>query len=128
MPLFRRVMSDRSKTPRGLSVLLSVQWDVKGDLSMIDIPVIGKVLGEAVKIGQYFKNKKEDEQMRLIADAFRRSVQANGGNCLKPEIGSEQDRLYSKMVAKGYLARVPFGYMLPEFVQHHGEGGHGSLY
>jgi len=93
---------------------------------MFDIPVIGKVLGEAVKIGKYFKDKKEDEQMRSIADALRRSVSANAGNCLKPEIGSEQDRLYSKMVAKGYLTRVPFGYMLPEFVQHH--GGPGSLY
>jgi len=88
---------------------------------MIDIPVIGKLLGEAVKVGKYFKNKKEDEQMRLIADALRRNVYANAGNCLKPEIGSEQDRLYSRMVAKGYLARVPFGYMLPEFVQHRSE-------
>ncbi len=52
------------------------------------------------------KDKKEDEQMRSIADALRRSVYANGGNCLKPDIGSEQDRLYSKTVAKGYLARV----------------------
>jgi hypothetical protein len=36
---------------------------------MIEIPMIGKVLEGAVKIGKYFKDKKEEEQMQLIADA-----------------------------------------------------------
>ena len=89
---------------------------------MIDIPVIGKVLGEAVKIGQYFKNKKDEDQMRSIVDELRRRAYANAGNCVRPEIGSVQDRRCSRMLAKGYLARVPFGgYMLAELVQHHDE-------
>lgn len=91
---------------------------------MIDIPVIGKILGEAYKIKQYFTDKKEEEQMRAIADELRRQTRASAGNCLKPVIGGEEDRLYERMVAKGYLVRVPFGYMLPEFVRH----GSGSLY
>ena len=83
---------------------------------MIDIPLIGKILGGAYKFGQQFKDKKEEEQMREIADDLRRSARANAGNCLQAEIGSDRDRLYSKMVTKNYLVRTPLGYMLPEYV------------
>lgn len=92
--------------------------EAKGVEDMIDIPVIGKLLGGAYKIGKHLIDKNEAEQMRTIVDDLRRRAYANKGNCLKAEIGSEQDRFYSKMVAKGYLTRVPFGYMLPEYVQH----------
>ena len=91
---------------------------------MVEIPVVTKLVEGAFKLGQHFKDKKEEERMRTIADQLRRTTQANAGNCLKPKIGSDDDRLYSKMVTKGYLVRVPFGYMLPEFGQHR----HGSLY
>jgi hypothetical protein len=53
--------------------------------------------------------------MRTAEDALRRSSQANAGNCLRPGIGSKEDRLYQRMAAKGYLIRTPLGYMLPEF-------------
>jgi hypothetical protein len=56
--------------------------------------------------------------MRSIVDELRRTTYANAGNCIASVIGSDQDRLLSKMVAKGYLARAFKGYMLPELVQH----------
>jgi hypothetical protein len=92
---------------------------------MIELPTIEKAVGvvqSALKIGKYFQGKKEeehakneDEQMRLIADELRRSTYANGPNAFRPAIGSNEDRFLSKMVVKGYLVRVPLGYMLPEF-------------
>ena len=91
---------------------------------MIDIPVIGKVLGLAVQFGQYvvkswqgYKSRKEDNLLLSLRDEFRRRVCANAGNCLRPEPGSEQDRRCLRMVARGYLAKDPFGrgYMLAEF-------------
>lgn len=96
---------------------------------MIDIPAIGKLLGVAVQIGQYFvkifqwkkatDEKSDEEQMRTIVDELRRMARSNL-TLIKPEIGSVQDQRCSRMVAKGYLARVQFGYMLPELVHHEG--------
>jgi hypothetical protein len=118
------------KTGLDYHVWQFVVWTLKGEQSMFDIPAIGKLLGLAVQIGQYFakiwqwkkakSEKTEDEQMRIIVDELRRRAYANAGNCVRPEIGSVQDRLCSRMVARGYLARVQFGYMLPELVQHEG--------
>jgi hypothetical protein len=90
---------------------------------MIDVP-LSKILEGAYKVGRHFREKEEGDQMQAIADNLRRRSYADAGNCLRPEIGSKEDRLCSKMVAKGYLVRVPFGYMLPEFVRNNG----GSLY
>jgi hypothetical protein len=106
-----------------------------GDTFMIDLSMITKLLGGALsgaqKVTQHFEKRKEEkrikteeELMQAVEDNLRRTTYANAGNFLKPEIGSEDDRLYSKMAAKGRLVRVPFGYMLPEFVQH----SSGSLY
>ena len=80
---------------------------------MIEIPVITKVICEVYKIGQHFKNKKKDERMRTKADELRRLRTHAVNPCLRPVIGSEEDRFYSEMVAKGYLTRVFGGYMLP---------------
>lgn len=74
-----------------------------------------KILGEAFKLGKHVKDAKDEEQMQTIVDNLRRSSGRNGGNCLNPEIGSEADRLYSKMATKGYLVRMAHGYMLPEY-------------
>jgi hypothetical protein len=56
----------------------------------------------------------EEDDMRLIVDTLRQRSLRNAGNCLKPQIGSEEDRLCARMVAKGYLKSGPGGgYMLP---------------
>lgn len=87
---------------------------------MIDLVAGAKILtGAATKAFDY-----EEEDTLRVVDELRRRSYANSGNCLNPEIGSPEDRLSTKMVAKGYLVRVPFGYLLPEMVNMR----NGSLY
>ena len=82
---------------------------------MIDIPIISKVLEVGVKAFQRRREKREEDAMQSVLADLRRRSKASGGNCLTATAGSEEDRLYQKMVAKGYLVRIPLGYMLPEF-------------
>jgi|SRR5579862_1407483 len=98
---------------------------------MIDLLAAGKTLFDISKsANQWYRDRQqkkqhdeeekqhqsEEEKMQAVLDDFRRRSMANVGNCFKAEIGSEEDRLYSKMVAKGYLVReFGNGYMLPEF-------------
>ena len=89
---------------------------------MIEFP-IAKILEEAVKLWKRNKEGKEEEHMRQLADQLRRTSQTNSGNVIKAEPGSDEDRYLSKMVEKGFLVRVPFGYMLPEFAPTHRGGG-----
>lgn len=84
---------------------------------MIDIPVVTKLIEGAVKIAggvrklrQHSEEQKEDEMMRTITDDMRRRK----ADCIRPQIGSEQDRFCQKMVVKRYLKRSSIGYMLPE--------------
>jgi hypothetical protein len=83
---------------------------------------LGKAAMEVVsggrKIVQAHEDKKEDERMREIYDQLRRSWMSNGANCLTAEIGSPEDRFYSKMVAKGYLVRsFGNGYLLADMMR-----------
>lgn len=57
----------------------------------------------------------EELELRIVDDLRRTSRIPGAGNCLTAEIGSEKDRLYGKMAAKGLLVRGPFGYTLPEY-------------
>ena len=92
----------------------------------IEVPLVGKAVELGCKAYQHFRNRSEEKRMQAVVDEFRRRSQRNAGNCLKVVIGSDEDRLYSKMVAKGYLVRVPgLGYMLPEFAPGRSQG---SLY
>ena len=87
---------------------------------MLDL-LIGKALDYAGKVMSYFRHKKEQEKLllqgeleRQIVDDLRRSSKAMKGNCLTAEVGSERERLLSKIAAKGHLVRTRTGFMLPE--------------
>ena len=82
---------------------------------MIDVPIITKIVEIGVKIWQRHGEKHEEETMRAVLDDLRRSSNAGTGNILRVQAGSQQDRLYQKMVARGYLVKTTLGYMLPEF-------------
>jgi hypothetical protein len=84
---------------------------------MLDIAKILGGLSGAYKAIQFCKTlfKRKEKEMQAIVDNLRFGSLNNNGNCLNPPIGSKADRLYSEMVKKGYLVRIPFGYMLPEF-------------
>ncbi|HEY4359373.1 MAG TPA: hypothetical protein VGN17_00290 [Bryobacteraceae bacterium] len=88
---------------------------------MIDTAI--KLIEEYFKYKKHHDEKKEEELMLSVADELRQRSQRNGGNLLKAEPGSEVDRFLGRMVAKGYLVRVQFGYMLPEFAPVHRSGG-----
>lgn len=92
----------------------------------IELLAAGKALVDACKEGykafHSFEEKKEEDKMRSIVEELRRRSCANAGNCFTAEIGSEEDRLYSKMVAKGLLVRsFGNGYMLPEMIRRSGD-------
>lgn len=80
-----------------------------------------EVVSNGRKMWQAHEAKNEDEHMREIYDQLRRSWMSNGANCLTAEIGSPEDRLYSKMVDKGYLVRsFGNGYLLADMMRTHG--------
>jgi len=79
--------------------------------SIIDEGV--KIVGGILKFRQHSEEQKEDEKMLAIFDDLRRTTYSNAGNLLYAEIGSDLDRLYQKMVTKGYLVWDGLGYMLP---------------
>ena len=60
------------------------------------------------------KKQREEKEEQAIIDDLRRSSRALKGNCLTAEIGSERDRVYSRMVNNGKLVRTHVGYILPE--------------
>jgi histidinol-phosphate/aromatic aminotransferase/cobyric acid decarboxylase-like protein len=92
---------------------------------MIDL-LVGKAIDAAQKGLTYLAGKRhadkererlavEEEQEWQNVDDLRRSSYVPGaGNCLTAEIGSEKDRLYGRMAAKGLLVRTFSGYVLPE--------------
>jgi hypothetical protein len=92
---------------------------------MFQFSLAEKVLTYGEKIWKYRENRKaeqlakdEEAEMLQAFDDLRRSILANGRNVLIAEIGSPKDRLYSKMVTKGYLVRThPYGYMLRQTAQ-----------
>jgi histidinol-phosphate/aromatic aminotransferase/cobyric acid decarboxylase-like protein len=67
--------------------------------------------------------REEDQELQIVDDLRRSSLVPGAGNCLTAEIGSEKDRLYGKMAAKGLLVRTFSGYRLPEYS---GVGGRSS--
>jgi histidinol-phosphate/aromatic aminotransferase/cobyric acid decarboxylase-like protein len=103
---------------------------------MIEL-LVGKAVDAAQKgITHLFGKRKadqererleaEEERERQIVDDLRRSSLVPGaGNCLTAEIGSEKDRQYGRMAAKGLLVRTFSGYMLPE---NGGVGGRSSRF
>jgi histidinol-phosphate/aromatic aminotransferase/cobyric acid decarboxylase-like protein len=87
---------------------------------------LGKAVLEAgQKAYKSHGEKAEDERMQAVVDELRLRVLTGGGNCITATVGSEEDRFFSKMVAKGLLVRhMMNGYMLPESFN----GFRGGLY
>ena len=77
--------------------------------------MVRELLEPIVKTCQYFVGQHDEKMMQAVRADLRRSTVAHAGNFLRPEIGSKKDRLYQRMVNKGYLVRTPLGYVLPEF-------------
>jgi hypothetical protein len=80
------------------------------------------IIEAGIKVYKSKEEEKENERMQAIVDELRlRVLTGHGGNCLRPTVASEEDRFYSKMVAKGLLVRhIMGGYMLPEMFRNSG--------